>query len=282
MSSWLPHLRNLSAGVFIGVFIGMAYFMIIESDLSDEYTKYWIYGVSALVTLFASGVALAGVLANLETTENHRRDERERKLKASKAMLPAVLSELSSRCERNALIVLAIAGNVSNANDSLSEYSSSDIEPFVEGQMFDVFRDCIEQADEQSALFLTLIAQRYQVAFARCEGKDFPRISATESDLSSLSSFRYAFDWVMLRNYISHCFEFARDEYSSVPDEIDRMTLNSPLRIPLQSRVIRQHSLIQLYESYHAGEVMRLLRSSGERDADESISVTELRRRCWL
>ncbi|MCA0855450.1 hypothetical protein [Phaeobacter italicus] len=230
---WL--LQNVSFCILLGAFIGIGYFLLIESNLGGDYSKFWVYGVSALVTLFASGVALVGVFSNIENQHKISRDQKDASLRASKAMLPSVLAELSRRCEHNAFVVLLNSKNAVSSTEKLpkhlEKYIGADIKPFLEGQEFQTFRDCIEFADEQSAEILQHIVSRYQVLFSRCHGRDFPSIKADKKNrvTSIPRSIEKALDWNLLYLAISHCFSYARttDSREKIDREFDQRSLSN-------------------------------------------------------
>ncbi|MEQ8293929.1 MAG: hypothetical protein RIA08_17135 [Roseovarius sp.] len=111
-------LQNTSLGALFGVVIGGAFVCIIESDLDGDYVKYGTYGITVIVGLVASTLALTAALSNIENQNQVAQEVRNAALSAAKATLPLALTELSHICERGAELSLKRnAGPLSSSGD---------------------------------------------------------------------------------------------------------------------------------------------------------------------
>jgi len=217
-------LQNISMGAFLGALIGAAFIVFIDSDISPDYKKYWTYGISALVSLFASGVALAGVLANISSQNGKFLEEREASHKAAKALLPIALSRFHEVCENATNIALR-----DNAFFEHCENASVAVEAVEIGdETVRVLKECIEYSDEVTQEWLSIAFARYQVARSRL----ISSISDPHRVVTDLTRGDHAFDWEVIRAIVSHLFSFARGHEKAPSSQIDPETIKISMLHP--------------------------------------------------
>jgi hypothetical protein len=145
---FLPNLRNISIGAFCGACLGVCFMLLIESPLSENYVKYGTFGIGALVALLGSGLALAGVLANIDNQNRLAEEENAKSLLAARAALPAVLATLSAKAESGCLS----AANLRSRQRWENEYKAEAIdEASIGAAEITVLQECIKYAVPVSA-----------------------------------------------------------------------------------------------------------------------------------
>lgn len=201
--TFLPNLRNVSIGAFCGACLGVCFMLLIESPLSENYVKYGIYGIGALVALLGSGLALAGVLANIDNQNRLAEEENKKSLLAARAALPPVLASLNSKAEagyKNAV-------DFETQKSWEIEFKEESVEKSsISASEIAVLQECIKYADSISARWLSLIVAHFQIQASRLEG------SLTTSGLIKLEGqvADDAINWRILSAMIAHMFEFSR------------------------------------------------------------------------
>lgn len=196
-------LRNFSIGAFIGALLGVAFMLCIEAELTDEYTKYWTYGISALVALLGSGVALAGVLTSISNQNRIFEETRRKSLLASKALLPLALSRLHEIAESGTSIALEDDAFLNNPNNARHVRQRLELDEAT----VTVLKECIELADDVSRKWMTIIFSRYQVARSRIIGG----VADRHRIINDISRGDHAYDWEVIRALVGHLFDYARD-----------------------------------------------------------------------
>lgn len=201
-------LRNFSLGALTGVFLGIAFFVVVEEDLSDEYKKYLTYGISALVALLGSGIALAGVLTSIDNQNKIFQETRKKSLLASKALLPLALSRLHEIAENGTTIALEEDAFLNNPDNAPIVRERLEIDEAT----MKILKECIEFSDEVTRKWLTIIFSRYQVARSRIVGS----IEDRHRVITDTTRGDHAYDWEVIRAIIGHLFEYARDVENQV------------------------------------------------------------------
>ncbi|PSL19712.1 hypothetical protein [Shimia abyssi] len=219
-------LRNFSIGGFLGAVLGVCFIIAIEAELSDEYTKYWTYGISALVALLGSGIAVAGVLTSIANQNRIFDETRKKSLLASKALLPLALSRFHEIAENGTGIALEEEIFLNDPDNSDIVRSRLEIDEATVG----VLKECIELSDEVTRKWMTTIFSRYQVARSRTIGQVSDRhrllIDSVRGDL--------AYDLEVIRAMVAHLFDYARDigNRISPSEQIDLETIRISISHP--------------------------------------------------
>ncbi|KXF91196.1 hypothetical protein [Phaeobacter inhibens] len=232
-------------GSFLGALIGATFIIFINSGISSEYKKYWTYGISALVSLFASGVALTGVLASISNQNRKFFEERVASHKAAKALLPIALSRFHEVSENATSIALR--------DDTFFENSEnvSTIAEAVEigDETIRVLKECIEYSDEVTQEWLSIAFARYQVARSRL----ISSVADPHRVVTDLTRGDHAFDWEVIRAIVSHLFSFARGHEGVPSSQIDPETVTMSMLHPevgkprytaAQQRIIERRKLL--------------------------------------
>ncbi len=175
--------------------------------------------------LLGSGLAVTGVLANIEVQDESRFDERNSRLNANKAMLPSILAELSRRCEHNAMIVLLNSKNALLPDEKLpthlEKYLQAELAPFITDHEFNTFKECLELADDESRGVLRYIVHRYQICYSGCHDYDFPEVERDHlARVTSPKSLHLAYEWNCLNMLLEHCLPYSRSEVPRIPYEL--------------------------------------------------------------
>lgn len=277
---WL--LQNVSFCILLGAFIGIGYFLLIESNLGGNYTKFWVYGASALVTLFASGVALVGVFSNIENQNKLADDAFQAKKRASIAMLPIVLAEIGRRCEHNVFTVLinsdAKLRSCEEMDNHFQKYQNAEILPLTGDKEFQTLKECIEYSREASAKILSRIILQYQIAYSRTHEKDFPKVQKDYlGRVIEDTSFQRAQDWLLLHSLTSHCLRYARGLDEDIPVFVDTWRIAQNLSASRQDRCVRIPPIVQDFENFHNEFATHLTKDLAFKvDQREVIDIKEL------
>lgn len=277
---WL--LQNTSFCILLGTFIGIGYFLLIESDIGGNYTQYWVYGVSALVTLFASGVALVGVFSNIENQTRLADDAFRAKKRASLAMLPEALAEISRRCEHNLFTVLINSDKTLQNSEELDshfqKYRKADIKPLFSEKEFVTLKECIEYSDEKSGDILARIISQYQIAYSRCHDRDFPNVQKDRlGRVTENTSLLRAHDWLLLNALASQCLTYARRQDNKIPVLVDTWRIAQNLSASRQDRSVRIPRIVLDFEDFHSDFIDHLTKDLAFAvDQREVININEL------
>ena len=213
--------RNIASAALAGFVIGMAYVMVLSTNWEDNLIRYGTYGITILVSLFASAIAVGGVLLNL----NKQQELIERRHIAARAVLPITLSRLHKLAEYGFETVLDVPalreGNPEVAIKHLKELQ-------ISSEDLTQIRECIEAADSETQAWLSLILAHWQIQESRLETDllDNNIIPKDERQLASAGV-----DWLIIRAMISHLYDYARTG-SSPSHTLESKELRIPLRIP--------------------------------------------------
>lgn len=88
-------LANLPLGILIGSVSSLLLAFAIDIDVREEAAKFYTYLLSAAFSLTGAGLAVMGVLHNVENQNRLTAFQREKRLLSAKAMLPAALVGLT-------------------------------------------------------------------------------------------------------------------------------------------------------------------------------------------
>lgn len=121
---------------------------------------------------------------------------------------------------------------------------------FLEEHEFQVFKDCVEFADIQSAKILTYIVHRYQVLYSRSYKKDFPEVERDRLErVSTPRSINTAFAWNALSMLIEHCLPYALDDDHEISLLFKCSLLTNIFCGSTQSEITRVPKILSSYQS---------------------------------
>jgi hypothetical protein len=220
----LQFLKNFPVGVLIGACISFSIAWLLDEAVREAFVENIVRFTTIFAALLGSGLAVAGVLANIEVQNERHFAERNSRLNASKAMLPSILAELSRRCEHNAMIALLNSKNALLPSEKLpnhlEKYLKAEIAPFISDHEFNTFKECLELADDESSGILRYIVHRYQICYSGCHEYDFPEVERDHlARVTSPKSLYLAYEWNCLNMLLEHCLPYSRSEVPRIPNE---------------------------------------------------------------
>lgn len=193
-------LLNFSAGLAIGSITSFLIAMFLSRDFGNYATEFYTFWLSAVVTLVAATLALAGVFATLNHQLELSEENRIRRLNASKAALPAALSELSQICRTG--ILASLNGKdekQSNETDALITKLT------VSSKTASALTAVIENADPKISQSLSSILADHQINFSRCIGRMEREYTSSASDCADTQIY-----WAYLSCRVGMCYDYAR------------------------------------------------------------------------
>ncbi|UWQ10478.1 hypothetical protein K3X41_11280 [Aliiroseovarius crassostreae] len=204
-------LKNTALGMFAGVVISTAFYLALDNNYSSELKENLAHGLTIVVTLFAAGLALAGVLATIQAQAKQEEDRRTKSLQAAKATLPLALSQLISISRRGIEICLDINCQDSTTTELLEQVRLGDL-------VLQSLKETIEYSDEVSAQRLASIVAMYQVLDARLGS------FLTEEYPTDFQRAHAAVKWATLYSKIEDAFDFARNEADHISPKLTRQS----------------------------------------------------------
>lgn len=247
----LSFLRNFPLGAFLGAILGIGFMLVIESELSDEYTKFATYGISALVALLGSGLAVAGVLANIENQNTLADEERRRALSAERAMLPLTLSQLCEVARHGMLHrwnghtrFKAIGGEIYRSQ------STNDLSLTTE--MTDNLQEFVRFSRESDGEVISVILREYQVLFARWKGCFDEEGYFDDED--ERERIHHTASWAFLYALATAGFNYARGDTEAIShpddiyDNIGNALRNARILSPISPLVAKFENDVDLFQ----------------------------------
>ncbi|APG47702.1 hypothetical protein PhaeoP97_02308 [Phaeobacter porticola] len=190
---------------------------LLGSSFDENIVRYGTYGLSILVALFASAVALAGVFANIDSQATRFSIERSATQKAAKALLPIALSRFDEVCEKAVDIALSDDTVFADPKNAVEVREALEIGD----ETVRILKECIEYSDEVTQEWLTIIFARYQVASSRLLGS----VADPSRVITNHTRGSHAYDWEVIRAILNHLFSFARGQEDAPSDKIDLETI---------------------------------------------------------
>ncbi|MBU2868280.1 hypothetical protein [Pacificibacter marinus] len=223
----LNFLKSFPFGVFIGLEIAILFCWILDSSLRNEIKQNLIQLLTISVTLLAAGIATLGVFHTVDQQEIHRREERNNRLNAARALLPHSLASLNTVVENGIKYSKTYCWNdwkIAHP-DYLDEISISE-------EVFQNLKECIEHSDELAARWLTLAISRYQVCHSRLRSRpqDFSEVengTMVEASYATYIAEQFA-DWLLLKQIVGVLFDFSRGN-EALPNQIAANAYTLPL-----------------------------------------------------
>ena len=199
-------------GAFLGFISGVVfcYTLGIEQEIL---VRYGTYGITAAVSLFASGMALSASLAAIDNQNQINAASRRASLAASNATLPLIFSKLLSIGRSGAELCLGEKLPSGHLREKLKELHVAD-------SMISELKLAIEYAEESNKHHLSNLIRSYQVLLARSEEW------VTEADNPLLLNENDAGHWWIFCKQVESCYAYARGESDFINEKPD---LSNPL-----------------------------------------------------
>jgi len=181
-----------------------------------------VFIFSSLLYLFASAVALAGVLKNLDFQREQVEDTRRRKAQSARAVLPNALSLFMDLARRglNYNYSFSASGRITGlATDS--EISTLALPP----EAVEIFRELIENSnDERLRDHLFEILREHQVLVARSKGRGLGGSTSGSSE-----DYCHVVHWAYLSALTGIIFDYARGETKTLERKLTETTIQGQL-----------------------------------------------------
>lgn len=188
--------QNVAISAFFGVVIGACFVGFLSSGWSENAIKFGTYGLTILATLFASGIALSGVLLSLSMKQVEADAALKRSLEASKSMLPLALSQMIDVCRSGVYISLH---SIPPHDELLTGRNPLSLD----NEVLKILREVIEFADECDSRAIFELLATYQILVARSKEPT----NAVDGEFRMASK---AVDWAHLHILVSRCFSYSR------------------------------------------------------------------------
>jgi len=220
----IEHLKNVSIGALLGSFVGIGFIVFVDAEIDPDLKRYGTYGITAIVSLAASALALAGVLANIETARTIENDRRTSDLKAAQSVLPLALTRF---------IEIAEIGIHRSCSPDAYFHDAENLKALrrdlhLDTEIIEILKDCIRSSDAGSREWLSNIVAHYQVCRSRMIGfvGDKNRAVRPSNKADSAS------DWIVLRALIQHAYGFARGA-DRIPETMSSDEISVPMNLHL-------------------------------------------------
>jgi hypothetical protein len=215
----ITYLDGFAAGAFWTTLVFLIVFMILDFPISEPA---WIGMLgSFIVALFTIGAAFFALKGNrLQIMQtNDIEDERGRNsLVAAKAVLPAILSEISTVASNN----LRLRFQAAHTSSGFGLSPATVFQPLPEN-IIPGLKECIEHADEVSQDRLANILRYFQVLQARRHFADICLIPTQTTALTpdTHNAISDAIGWATVYALVSEAFPFARGALSPIPSALN-------------------------------------------------------------
>ncbi|MGO8096686.1 hypothetical protein [Rhizobium leguminosarum] len=211
----ITFLDGAALGAFFATEIFLIAFMMLDLGLKDES---WVgFFGSIVVSGFSVGaayIALRGNRIQITQTNDLENERRANSLVAARAVLPAILGEMSL-VARNNLMLRFQPGHVPVGFDAPQPNA---FQPLSEN-VIPHLKECIEHADKISQERLANILRHFQVQQARQQhiGIGLIQPNSAELQFDILQAITDAIGWAIIYALISDAFAFARGSRMPIP-----------------------------------------------------------------
>lgn len=120
-----------------------------------EFVDRWQTLIAGSLALLGAWLTVRAIRRQIDQTEEHRRDERRRRLEAALTLLPSILSDILRISQKNIKILRSHLRD-EDANEPDLHIIAQSVSPF---QGHDVLRECIQYADEAALSRLQELAR---------------------------------------------------------------------------------------------------------------------------
>lgn len=218
------HLKNVSIAVLLGSLLGIGFMVFIGAEFGPDLKRYGTYGITAIVSLVASGLALAGVLANIETARAIENDRRANDLKAAQSVLPLALTRLVEVAE----IGINKSCSPKSYFRDAENLKALRRDLHLDTEIIEILKDCIRSSDDGSREWLSNIVAHYQV----CRSRMIAFVGDQNRLVNPITKAQSASDWIVLRALILHAYGFARGA-DRIPETMNSDEISVPMDLHL-------------------------------------------------
>lgn len=166
--------------VLCGTFLGGGFVLSLGAEISAETREYLLYALTAIITLFASAMALFGTFRLINHQKEIEAENRRRKLDAARASLPQALSDVVHSLAEYSQFYRELLHWVIEADEGLAKLA----EIGISLETRTTLERCIEHSEESASLWLSLLNGNLQLISTRAKkaitNDDY---IATESDV---------------------------------------------------------------------------------------------------
>ncbi|MBO9397664.1 hypothetical protein J7400_13330 [Shimia sp. R9_2] len=237
-----PYLLNTPMSVFIGALLGIGFSYLLSGEFGDQWAKFYVIVLSSLLSLVIAGMALAGVLANIQAQEDRELEHRRRKRLAATAELPIVLTTIceSFAAAAQASVDLATVPGL-DRDDEFQEQALRDLT--LPDSMILKLSNSIEvsESDDVANRIADLLAH-YQIAHARWQGSTYGKPGA----ILKVNERRRTLEWVALYALSVSMFGYARK--GEAISEITQSSLESAFAAIFSSRFVHLFEELEEFE----------------------------------
>lgn len=208
-------LRNFPFGVFLGVVVATIAFLVLDDNYSSGWAKYFAYGVTAILSLFAAALSLFGVFISIDNQRSLEAEKRRGALAAARATLPLALSNLIAISRKGIDYSL-------NEKEGRSFNDLAD-ELVLKPEFISILTRVIEFSDVASGERLSDIVRRHQVLTSRLRGWDDPHFGGP----NEYNRAEAAANWAIQYRLVEDAFDYARGISETIPEQLSNKNIAS-------------------------------------------------------
>ncbi|MBO6854313.1 MAG: hypothetical protein JJ872_11205 [Marivivens sp.] len=157
--------NNPSLMVLCGTFLGGGFVLSLGTEISAETREYLLYALTAIITLFASAIALFGTFRLINHQKEIEAENRRRKLDAARASLPQALSDVVHSLTEYSQFYRELLHWVIEADEGLAKLT----EIGISQETRTTLERCIEHSEESASLWLSLLNGNLQLISTRAK-----------------------------------------------------------------------------------------------------------------
>lgn len=221
-------LKNTAFGVLVGFISALCLAAVIDADVPPGIKEFYIFILTAVLSLIAAALTLIGVFATIESQQEIELRARRKRLEAARAFLPSALSKLCNISNHGVLyssrfeIFRADMGMVEFRDRSLSDLDLTD-------EIISVFREIVELCEDDAvAQRISGLLREHQVFFARWQSEF--EVSQVHVIVNSEDIRLRTVAWAYLGAIASSIFEYARGEADTISTTVSGADIASWLR----------------------------------------------------
>lgn len=237
MKNKTPLVEKFSLGLATGSILALLLAALFDSGVAENTKNNWVNLATIVAAIIAAYLALLGIRRQIEHQTDLNEKSRLASLKATKAFLPIVLSDMcrlatagmKHRWDFHTTITDLPEGQIAD----FQRQTTSDLE--LSDQVISVFRNFIENADPNDGKRVAIILREYQVLLARWDGL-FTEGRSTELPDERLLETTH---WAYLYALSTSIFDFSRDEAPNISTTVGTHEICNALSL---ARIYQQNS----------------------------------------
>lgn len=237
-------LRNTAFGALVGFVLAFCFAAAIDTDVRHEAKEFYSFIVTAVLSMAAAALTLAGVFATIDHQLAAERRARSKRLEAARAFLPEALSRMCEICQTAMQYSFEFEqfeeqrGEAGFRSTSISELTLTD-------EIISVFRDIIELSDDDAvSRRLAGLLREHQILLARWRSIFAPDRVIMVRSPADIRQRTVA--WAYLGAIASSMFEYARGESHTIETNVGFREISSALNTS---------GLVNLHTEDHSAEI---------------------------